>query len=324
MIERLQRGWTRYWFAPAPVVDLAVARIVIVGVQLYILFPAQAALGRLRADSVLPGELYDPLPILHLLVAPLGWTYRPGFEVLELVYWVAVGTGVTALIGLFTNLSLLVFAWSNIFLAAFKWSFGDVHHQNGLIMIALVALALGPAGRSLSVDSWRARFGARNVDQPGGEDQHTSRFALWPLLLIRYVMALAYFSAAYRKMSVAGVDWMNGYTLQHYVLQDAVRWDIPLGLWLGQQFWLIQALSVLTVVWEGTFFLVLIFPRLAWFYVPVGLGFHTMTWIAMRAGFFQFMALYAALVPWRATWLWWLNRRGPGLQSLPVDPTPQT
>jgi uncharacterized integral membrane protein len=286
--------------------DLAVVRAVIVGVQLSALLPPAGDLQALLQHSALPDEMYDPLPILHLLVAPIEWTYRPGFEVLQAVYWVVVVTGLTSLFGLLTNVSLLVFAVGNVLLQAFKYSFGDFHHPEGLMMIALAMLALSPSGRVLSVDAWLARL--RHGTGEHGPTRHASSFARWPLLVIRWLLALAYLSGAFHKLRVAGFDWMNGHTLQHYVLRDATRWDAPLGLLLGQHLWLMLAASVMTILWEGTFFLVLIFPALAWIYIPLGIGLHTGIWLTMRAGFFTFMALYSAFVPWSAVLRWCRGR----------------
>lgn len=315
MIHRLLDGWNRYWFKPAPLMDLAVVRIVLVGVQLNALLPPAGELQALMEHSVLPDEMYDPLPILHLLIAPIEWTYRPGFEVLQAVYWVVVVTGLTSLVGLVTNVSLLVFAVGNIFLQAFQYSFGDFHHPAALMMISLAMLALSPAGRVLSVDAWLAR--RRHEGAEDGPPAHASPFARWPLLLIRWLLALAYLSAAFHKLDVAGLDWMNGHTLQHYVLRDAERWDAPLGLLLGQHLWLMVAASVVTLLWEGTFFLVLILPALAWIYIPLGIGLHAGIWLTMRAGFFTFMALYSAFVPWSAAYRWWVQRRPSGRQLIP-------
>lgn len=313
MLRRPLRAWTRYWFAPTPALDLAATRVVVVAIQLFHLLPPSDRLTTLLEHSDLPDVLYDPLPVLHLMVAPIGWTYRPGFEVLEAIYWLTLVVGVTGLIGLFTNASLLLFAAGSVFLKAFEYSFGEFHHGAGLMMVGLVVLALSPSGRALSLDAWRAR--RRPGDAPEAPEQEdpvigpTSRFARWPLLVIRWMLALAYLSAAYHKLRVAGLDWMNGYTLQYYILQDAERWNMPLGLWLGRHYWLILAMSIVSVLWEGTFFLVLIFPVLALIYVPLGLGFHTGTWVMMNARFLTFMALYAAFVPWTDVYRWLREKR---------------
>ncbi|MBT8488753.1 MAG: hypothetical protein KJO65_08030 [Gemmatimonadetes bacterium] len=302
MLRRSWEVWTGYWFKPTALLDLAATRVIIVVVQLYTLLPASADLRKLREHSALPDELYDPLPILHLMVAPIGWTYRPGFEVLEVVYWLTLAMGVTAMLGLLTNVSLLLFAAGNVFLRAFQYSFGEFHHPEGPMMVALVVLALSPSGRALSVDAWWAKRG-------GKQDQRVSRFARWPLLVIQWMLVMVYLSAAYHKLKVAGLDWMNGYTLQFYILRDALRWDVPLGLWLGQHHWLILGMSVVTLVWEATFFLVLILPALALIYVPLGLGFHAGTWLTMNVRFVAFLGLYAAFVPWAEVYRW-IARQG--------------
>jgi hypothetical protein len=312
MMRRAVNAWTRYWFAPAPVFDLAMTRVVVVGIQLYVLLPAAGSLGSYRALSALPDGMYDPLPILHLMVAPFGWMFRPDYDVLQAVYWIVLVTGATSLIGLLTNASLFVFACGNIFLQAFQYSFGDIHHNKGPTMVALVALALAPSGRAFSFDAWLARLRPKSEGESIPPSEATSRFARWPLLLIQWMLALAYFSAAYNKLRVAGLDWMNGHTLQYYILTDAERWGMPLGLWMGQHLGLVLIASWLTVIWEATFFLVLFFPALRWLYVPLGLGFHTGTRVMMNAGFVQFQALYAALIPWAAARRWWRDRRRGG------------
>jgi predicted DCC family thiol-disulfide oxidoreductase YuxK len=57
-------------------------------------------------------------------------------------------------------------------------------------------------------------------------------------------------------------------------------------------------LSWMTILFEGTFFLVLLFPALAWIYIPAGVAFHVGIYSTMRAPFFQYIAIYAAFVPW--------------------------
>ena len=307
-MKRLGQAWMRYWFTPASLFNLAVARVLIVATELYHL-PSDPR-EKFQGLDALPTALYDPLPVLHVLVAPLGWTYRPGVEMLEAIYWIVVVSGVAALIGLLTNVSLVLFAWGSIFLQSYEYSFGEFHHPEAPMMIALVVLALSPAGAALSLDAWRKRRSGHveGILRIGD----TSPFARWPLLVIQWVLALVYLSAAYHKMRVAGLDWLNGYTLQNYILQDATRWDAAIGLWIGQYYWLILVMSWISFLWESTFFLILLFPALVWIYVPLGIGFHTGTWVTMRAGFYQMVGLYAAAIPWEAVYVRLLRRRKAG------------
>jgi predicted DCC family thiol-disulfide oxidoreductase YuxK len=128
--------------------------------------------------------------------------------------------------------------------------------------------------------------------------EERSAFAGWPLKLVQWLFALVYLSAARLKLKAAGLDWMNGYTLQYYLWQDGLRWDRAMGVWLAQHHTTAWLLSWVTILFEGTFFLVLVFPRLAWIYIPVGIALHTGIYLAMKAYFFQYLASYAVFIPW--------------------------
>lgn len=300
MIGRLRDAWRGYWFSPAPLLDLAVCRIVIVGYQLQVLVTMDhvEAFGT-QAD--LPSTLYDPLPVLHALIWPFGWTYRPSFEVLEAIYVLGVAVGGLALIGLWSRLSLVLFAVASVFLQAHAYSFGDFHHSQGPVIIALAVLALSPAGKVLSVDGLRRGRGSGSggaEDGPrsprGGESPH----ARWPRLVIAWVLGLAYLSAAVTKLQHAGLEWMNGHTLRYYLFQDGLRWDADLGVWLGTKQHLAVALSWATFLFEALFITTVVVPGLALLFVPLGIAMHVGIYITMKATFLGWIALYAVFVPW--------------------------
>ena len=284
---KLVKFWENYWFRPAPLIDLAVCRIIIVGYQLFYLIKMNYVY-KMKTLSSLPDSLYDALPLLHLLVMPFGWSYRPPFEGLEIVFYLTLAVGVLSFVGLWTNLSLSFFTIGNLFMQAYIYSYHDIHHPHGIMMIALSVLALAPCGTLLSADTW---FRQSGVSQE-------SNFAKWPLLLIQWIFALAYFSAAEWKMTTSGLDWVNGYTLQYYLASDAMRNDMSLGLWLSQHHVLSQLFSWATIIFEGTFSLVLIFPVLAFIYIPAGIAIHTGMYLTMKANFFQWVAVYSVFVPW--------------------------
>src|SRR5262245_29214351 len=136
--------WKRYWFRPAPLIYLAVCRIVFVAFQLLQLglFDHRQEFTRL---SAIPEALYHPLPVLRVLTFPFewfgsgslnwqAWQFRPSYEFLEVTYWLTCTAGILALVGLKTNLSLLVFAVGSIFLQAFLYSFHDFHHPEAILM----------------------------------------------------------------------------------------------------------------------------------------------------------------------------------------------
>jgi predicted DCC family thiol-disulfide oxidoreductase YuxK len=301
MTKALQR-WNAYWFRHSALADLAICRIVIVTFQLFLLVTNDTYNYRaLSSVSALPETLYDPLPVLRLVTWPLGWGYRPSIEFLGAVYSITLLAGVLALIGFKTNLSLFIFAVGNIVLQAYLYSFGDFHHPEGLMMITLVVLALSPTGRALSVDDLRRRI-QFNVQRRKFETfsivDERSAVARWPLLLIQWMFALIYLSSATIKLTISGLDWLNGYTLQYYLLKDGLRYNIPLGSWLGQFHLLAWLISWLALTFEVSFFLVLVFPVLIWVFIPMGTLFHTGIFLTQGAYFFQYVAIYAVFIPW--------------------------
>lgn len=225
----MMKKWNEYWFQPASLLNLAVCRCIIVGYQLYLFGTGYQ--NYIDAAS-LPEHLYDPLLVLELFIAPFGTAYRPGAEVLVVVYWVTFAAGWLALIGLITKPSLWLFALGNIFLQGHVYSYGEIHHPEALMMIALVILAMSPAGEVLSVDDLWKKMRSKATSLRGylySLGQEKSAFARWPLLLIQVLFALVYLDAGLSKMEEAGLDWVNGYTLQYYFARDAMRWGSDLG-----------------------------------------------------------------------------------------------
>ncbi len=296
-----RRGWDAYWFRPAASVNLAIVRIILVGVQLGFLI-AMDPLEQLRTFAARPDFLYDPLPVLHVLGWPFSDNFRASFGVLAAIYSAGLASGVLGLIGLRTNLTLSIFAITCVFLQAYEYSFGDFHHPEAAMLIALSILAVSPCGKVLSVDDLvqRVRRAKRRGQFESVPSILTVRdtFARWPLLLIQWVMALVYLSATISKLVNGGLAWLNGHTLQYYMLRDAERWGVELGIWLGQHHTVLLLLSWFTILFEGTFFLALFSSRLRRIYIPLGVALHTGIYLTMAAPFFQYFALYTVFVPW--------------------------
>jgi len=298
--ESILATWNVYWFSPAPLFNLAICRIVAVIFQLHhILQPYY--LNNILDRASLPDAVYTPLPFVQLLTFPFGSSEPPPDLFLSLMYWITLGAGIFAFLGFKTNLSLISFSLGCLWIQEYIYSFGKHHHPEAFMMIALVILALSPSGRVLSLDDIgkRIRFNLKNrkfttfniVDE-------NSTFARWPLLLIQWMFALIYLSAGLAKLADGGLDWFNGYTLQFYLLSDGLRWGSDLGVWLAHSHTMAVLSSLMAVWFELTFFLVLIFPKLIWIYIPLGASFHIGIYLAQKAPFFQFVVLYAVFIPW--------------------------
>jgi hypothetical protein len=296
----VSRIWNDYWFRPAPLFDLAVLRIVSCALCLWILLVTDT-LPSLLGSARLPDYWYLPLPILRILTLQPFEAALPTATTLLVIYWVTAVSGLLALVGLLTNPALVVFTLGSVFLQAFLYSFADFHHRQGAMMIALAALALAPSGGALSLDSLLAhrRAGKKPFDLER-ELSALSRFAGWPILLVQWIFVLMYISAVLSKLVFRGPDWMNGFTLQAYLVMDALRWGSDLGLWIAQYHWLVFLMQWVTVIFQATFVLPVLFPRLLWIYAPLGLFFHIGIYVLMRAPFWHWIALYVVFVPWAA------------------------
>ncbi|HEY9865591.1 MAG TPA: DCC1-like thiol-disulfide oxidoreductase family protein [Candidatus Obscuribacterales bacterium] len=304
---QLSKNWNAYWFLPSPLFDLALCRIIIIGFQLgYIILKSYHA--KILKQGDIPGLVYDPLPIVGWLTFPWGVEQVPPDWFLSVIFYLTFIFGITALIGFKTNLSLIIFAIGNLFIQSYIFSFGSHHHPQALLLITLFILALSPSGAVLSLDDLLRKLQTNIKKQrflPFNLLNKKSEFARWPLLTVQWLFALIYLSAALHKLTQGGgvlsTDWMNGYTLQYFLTNDGLRWGSDLGVWLGQYRIVGIVFAWMSIIFEATFFLVLIFPRLVWVYIPAGLGFHTGIYLAQRAPFFPFMALYSVFMPW--TWM---------------------
>jgi hypothetical protein len=301
LLKGLSDLWSYYWFRPAPLVDLAFCRIIMAAGQ-GVFLVWWDYLWLLHERAARPDSLYNPLIALRLLLLPIG-AYRPSVAVIDAVYWVTIAASVTAAVGLCSRLSLALLALGSMFIHAYIYSLGDLHHPEALMMIALTLLALGPSGRALSIDALIAGFRATDDAAALRGAQGHSAMARWPVLAMRWVVALVYLSAAIHKLSLGGLDWMNGYTLQYYLLYHGLERGNDVAVWLSRNHELVWLMSWSTIIFEGTFFLVLVWPTLAWLYLPVGIGLHVgIAATSIADPFLIYLPVYAAFVPWHTMW----------------------
>jgi hypothetical protein len=222
----------------------------------------------------------------------------PSPDLVMTIYWLTLLIGLLSLAGLFTNISLFLFFLGNIFLQAFTYSFGDSHHREAIMMIALLVLALGPSGKVLSLDYLLFRRRQHHAAASTTLLEARSPFAGWPIRLLQCFFPLMYLSAVSCKLTTGGFDWANGYTLQYYLIQDAMRNGSELSLYIAQFHYPILLLQYVILLFQATFFLVVFFPKLRWIFLPIGLCFHIGIYLTLGAPFPQWIALYAIYIPW--------------------------
>jgi hypothetical protein len=170
-------------------------------------------------------------------------------------------------------------------------------------------LAFSPSGGSLSIDALLRRRRNRAV---GGHQDVTEEVetAAWPLNVAFMLLALTYFSTGLSKLVYGGFTWMNGYTVQGYILHDSIQRNIPLGIWVAEHYTLCVFLSIFTVLFELFFFVSLMVPRVASYFLISGILFQLGLYALAGHPFFQHIVLLMLLLIFSDPdrWKVWLHK----------------
>jgi hypothetical protein len=231
---------------------------------------------------------------------------------LTLLSQINILVGISALLGWYTRTSLFLFTLINWIFVAHRYSYADIHHPEALLGIFLMLLALSPSGERLSIDALRRRHRLRLTNHRASTSE-TEEMGMWPLKLMHVLLALTYFSTGLAKMVYGGLDWMNGYTMQQILFGTAIQRDLPLGIWVAQQYTLCVFLSVFTIFFELFFFVSILVSWTAPYFFVGGILFHIGLYLTGGHDFFPHMIFLLMLLVFEKPERWqvWLKRRKP-------------
>ncbi len=185
MTARL-RAWNRSLDVPVDARALAVLRIAIGPIVLLHLRPFLAA----ARDGLIYSDRFT-LPF---------WDWYP--ELPRAAYiallWAIALTALMLSLGLFTRAA----AWLTAGGVAYNVFLSQTHfrHNRAFLIILLVGLAVLPAGRTASLDAWRARRRGAPLADKGG-----TRLAL---TVLRFEIAVVYLASGFSKL--IDPDWWGG------------------------------------------------------------------------------------------------------------------
>lgn len=155
--------------------------------------------------SGVPGEFWHPISIFRWGIPPPGQAL---FSALTNTWYVA---SFCAAVGFFTPVTAVISMILTFYILTLISSFGFYHPDSALVLIFGGILALSKSGAAWSVDAQIGRLWARYLFE--GQE----RILRWPVLLIKWVWTLMFFSAGLAKLKTSGLDWITGSTVESFI-----------------------------------------------------------------------------------------------------------
>lgn len=154
---------------------------------------------------------------------------------------------------------------------------------DALLGNALFLLLLANCTQTLSLDA-RLRTG-RFLDP--------TPIAAWPRKLVLVQLAIVYTVTGVQKLVSSAWTPLDGFSALYQILQSP-QWarDPDLVVWTGG--WLVlpaALLSIVTIVWEVFFFVVLIDRRWRWLFAVTGIAMHAGILLLMEVGAFSWLSM---------------------------------
>ncbi len=289
----LRERWQRFWYVPGSAAALGVCRM---------LFYASVAAFYWRSDVV------DWAGVARVFWTPVSFFRVLGIGVLPataltaaFILWKVLL--VLSAVGLATRVSTAGAALLGTYLIGLPQNFGKIHHDNGILVFAMVILALSRSGDGWSLDAL-LKAARRPPDAAVPKSPKSGEYT-WPLRMMWLVMSLIFFAAGVSKLRHSGLAWVTSNAMAGFL----VRSNDPLahaagapwtdwGLWIAGVPWLSTLLGGVALALELLFPLAL-FSRTARRIVPAGVfAVQVGIMVVMGPDFARFLVCYLFWVPW--------------------------
>jgi hypothetical protein len=253
------KAWDRFWFAPAPALDLAAARVVVALQALWIVLSRD-----IPSLSALPAAFWADV------TASARWRYllwegHPALErtlqALALAALLGVLLGVRARVCCAAAALLLyhLAPLETLFYTPSPWAKGLT-----LPVVALVVLALAPCADALALERRRA---TREGWEYG-----------WALRLVQLLVATPYLFSGWSKLLNAGLGWASSANMRAWLLLSNLDDQLAVfhrpGLWLADRPALCLALGVAGLLFDLAFVAAVFSRRARGVLVPLAVLFH--------------------------------------------------
>ena len=115
--------------------------------------------------------------------------------------------------------------------------------------------------------------------------QHTN----WTMLLVKIAISQLYLSSGFQKLVHSGLKWAKGDYIKAYLVDHYLWGDRRMALIIARNPMLCSIISSTTLIFELTFWLIIICPSLTAIYVSLAFIFHLGTLLTMRINYIKYL-----------------------------------
>lgn len=275
---------------------LGILRVLISGTFLVsVLTTSFSDLARLPATLLIPTGLMKLLPwgFYDRLFTPFGMT---------VLKWALIFTLLMSTAGCLSSTSTKTSALLILFYQGLVRSFGHFNHDEIIAVYFLIVLAFSPCAERFSLDSlWH-----RTRRKPN--------FAYgYPILLMQALLAWSYFSSAFIKLRVSGLNYLSPDNLPALAIAQSLDnlhdTHFRLAFWLPSFRQYTPIIVALVLIWEIVFPAAIFWKRGRWVILGFGVVFHLATLLLLNFLFLYQLAMYVVFIDWTRV-VAWFRRRG--------------
>lgn len=284
----MRSAWDRFWYRPAPAVDLAALRILLAAVGLWMVLSRHDLPGMLA----FPGELWRNVSAERRL--RFGMVLPLGLE--RALYWTLHGALMCALLGVRARAACFVSGLLLYHFAPFETIIRTANpYLRGFTIpcLGLLILSFARSGDALTLERALRR---KARETPARNPEYR-----WPLALVQVLFCQIYFFAAWSKLATTGWAWLEAGNIRgHLLVLNQALTANPEASWgyaLARHPALCAAVAWTGLVFELVFPLVLFSDRARRVLVPLALAFHAANSVLFRI-FFQNAPLLLMFVGW--------------------------
>ena len=292
------RAINSFVFAPEDPRRLAALRIGLFG-----LLAIRLAINDYASVTDQPSSLFDPISLFEVLPS------MPSEGLAVVVQIVGVVAACLAAIGLWARLSLPLALAAAVFLNLMLNATGKVIHNDVLLVLCLIPLALVPTAATRTWSLAASRRRDAGVPTPGPAYG-------WPIRTAMIIVAFAYLFAGLQKLRYSGIDWVTSENLRWvlYASSDSQETPNEFALFIADRAWLAHLFAGGSLALELGFILCLPFAKLRWLMVPGVVSLHAGIWLGMGLDYSaQALTVILVFVNWVIVTDWvrelYANRR---------------